>query len=174
MSNTLPLASRWKRLGGAMVDAVIGLIVIFPIFIATGLLNQIQGGQPLSIGQQVSYFILGTVLFLILHGYLLAKRGQTIGKLVVGTKIVSVEDGQILPLPKLFGLRYLTITLGGQIPVIGQFFNLINVLFIFRSDKRCIHDLFAGTVVVDLDPNAQAMAYDETYPPPQEQPPPQE
>jgi uncharacterized RDD family membrane protein YckC len=35
-------------------------------------------------------------------------------------------------------------TLIGIIP----FYGLVDVLFIFREDKRCIHDLIAGTHVV--------------------------
>ncbi|MBD3392455.1 MAG: hypothetical protein GF418_10265 [Chitinivibrionales bacterium] len=34
------------------------------------------------------------------------------------------------------------------IPILGSLFALINVLFVFREDHRCIHDLIAGTKVV--------------------------
>jgi uncharacterized RDD family membrane protein YckC len=36
------------------------------------------------------------------------------------------------------------------IPVIGGFLPLVDVLFIFRHDRRCIHDLLAGTNVVKV------------------------
>jgi hypothetical protein len=36
----------------------------------------------------------------------------------------------------------------GAIPYIGPLFSLVNVLFIFREDYRCVHDHIAGTIVV--------------------------
>jgi len=34
------------------------------------------------------------------------------------------------------------------IPVVGSFFVLIDTLLVFRADRRCVHDLIAGTKVV--------------------------
>lgn len=34
------------------------------------------------------------------------------------------------------------------IPLAGAAFGLVDILFIFRADRRCIHDLIAGTHVV--------------------------
>ena len=39
-----------------------------------------------------------------------------------------------------------------MIPVLGPLFSLVNVCFIFREDRRCIHDLIAGTQVVNGQP----------------------
>jgi len=36
---TLNLASRWKRLGGALVDFLISMVICIPIMLATGLLE---------------------------------------------------------------------------------------------------------------------------------------
>jgi len=36
------------------------------------------------------------------------------------------------------------------IPYAGSFVALLDVLFIFRRDQRCIHDHLAGTVVVKI------------------------
>ena len=38
-----------------------------------------------------------------------------------------------------------------QIPYIGAFLILADVLCIFREDRRCLHDHLAGTRVIDLD-----------------------
>jgi hypothetical protein len=70
----------------------------------------------------------------------------------VGTRIVNVADGRV---PKVSALvaRYATmrlaaLALSALVPSAGGLFSLINVLFIFRSDRRCVHDLVAGTKVV--------------------------
>jgi uncharacterized RDD family membrane protein YckC len=98
---------------------------------------------------RLEYAVFGVAAYLLFHGYLLHKGGQTIGKRLVGTRIVSVEDNRILPLWKVFTLRYLSISVVAQIPGIGPALSLVDSLFVFRGDKRCVHDLIAGTKVID-------------------------
>jgi hypothetical protein len=38
----------------------------------------------------------------------------------------------------------------GNLPCIGFFYALADILFIFRDDRRCIHDLIASTTVIDI------------------------
>ena len=47
-------------------------------------------------------------------------------------------------------MRYFPLAVIAQIPFAGGIFSLIDCLFIFREDRRCIHDLIAGTKVVDV------------------------
>ena len=47
-----------------------------------------------------------------------------------------------------FFIRYFVFGVAGQLPVIGQIVSLINVLFVYRKDKRCVHDHLAGTIVI--------------------------
>ena len=61
---------------------------------------------------------------------------------------VSATDGQIISLGKVFGLRYVPIQIASVIPAIGNILPLLDVLFIFREDRRCLHDFIAGTKVV--------------------------
>jgi uncharacterized RDD family membrane protein YckC len=49
---------------------------------------------------------------------------------------------------KLLGLRYVLVMLVAVIPFIGGLLGVIDFLFIFREDRRCVHDLIAGTKVV--------------------------
>jgi uncharacterized RDD family membrane protein YckC len=42
-----------------------------------------------------------------------------------------------------------------QIPVVNFILPLLDALFIFREDRRCIHDLIAGTKVIQLDGSPQ-------------------
>jgi hypothetical protein len=38
----------------------------------------------------------------------------------------------------------------GGIPGVGPIFRIVDILFIFREDQRCIHDLMAGTTVIKM------------------------
>lgn len=80
----------------------------------------------------------------ILQWNLIATRGQTVGKFVCCIRIVTMSGG----LPGFVNgviLRNWVRVLLGAIP----FFGLIDILFIFGESRRCIHDLIAGTRVVN-------------------------
>jgi uncharacterized RDD family membrane protein YckC len=141
------LASRWARLGGAIVDTIALMIVSGPVMYFTGFWEKAMSGD-VPIMDTVIYGLFGLVVYLALNGYWLSKDGQTIGKKVVGTRIVSVETNEIIPLWKIFCVRYLPLAVCANIPLAGQFIAIVDSLFVFRKDKRCIHDLIAGTKVV--------------------------
>lgn len=99
--------------------------------------------------------VLAFVVFVAVNAYTLKTRGQTIGKLALGTRIVSHDTGQLLPLARLVSLRYGPIYLLGVLPPVGQIAGTINVLFIFRQDRRCLHDHIAGTIVTMTEPTIE-------------------
>jgi uncharacterized RDD family membrane protein YckC len=89
--------------------------------------------------------------FVLIHGYFLRATGQTIGKKLTGIRIAG-PDGKVPDFAKVILVRYFPIWLVSLIPFVGGFLVLLDVLFIFRSDRRCIHDLIAGTRVVTAQP----------------------
>ena len=98
---------------------------------------------------------LSGLLFLVLGIFqlvMLATRGQSIGKRLLGMRIVTHPDGQNPGGVKTILLRGVVPAVIGMIPVLGPLFSLVNVCFIFREDRRCIHDLIAGTQVVNGQP----------------------
>ncbi len=141
------LASRWARLGAVMLDSlVLGLPFVVFMYGTDYWDRAIK--QEITVQEQFITFLIGLGAYFVVNGYLLAKRGQTIGKFTLGIKIVSSENSQLLPLWKLIFLRYLPESLIGYIPIVGLLLFTINALFIFRKDKRCIHDFIAGTKVI--------------------------
>ncbi|MBU1259865.1 MAG: RDD family protein [Planctomycetes bacterium] len=140
------LATRWKRLGGALLDSLIMIVIIFPIMMIIGIYP--SKGDGMSFGQQILGSIISLVVFLILNGHFLAKSGQTIGKKIVQTKIVGL-DGGLCPFARMFLLRYVVLWVITGIPFVGGLYGLFDVLFIFGKGKRCVHDYIAGTRVVD-------------------------
>jgi uncharacterized RDD family membrane protein YckC len=90
------------------------------------------------------------LIFFVLHGASLYQRGQTIGKRIMGIAIVTLDNQKPAFFP-LIAQRYMSQWLVHMVPVIGLLLlRLIDVLFIFRADKRCLHDLIAKTKVIDL------------------------
>lgn len=140
------LASRWLRLGGAIIDGLIIGLAFWAIMYVFYWEAATTG--TLSLADNVILALGGSVVFLLINGYLLHSSGQTVAKRLLGMRIVSVHDGKILPLGRLFALRYLPVQLAPYVPILGPIFGLVNVLFIFGSEKRCIHDYMAGTRVV--------------------------
>ncbi len=148
MAGGVTLARRLTRLVAAIVDALITLVVTVPLFMATGYMQGAMDGTITWV-DQVIQLILGIVVFLALHGYLLATRGQSIGKFLFSIKIVDANSRQILPFGKLVGLRLLPVWIASSLPLVGGLFAMIDVLFIFSERRQCVHDLIAGTIVVE-------------------------
>ena len=92
---------------------------------------------------------------------LLWSRGQTIGKYFRSIKIVNYKTDQILDWATLLFLRPLLIyilfisfiiaVIGGQpqYSLVPALLILVDFLFIYRSDRRCFHDLISGSKVVN-------------------------
>jgi uncharacterized RDD family membrane protein YckC len=89
------------------------------------------------------------LIFFVLHGPSLFLRGQTIGKRMMGIAIVTLDNQKPAFFP-LIAQRYMTQWLLGMVPAVGPLLRLADILLIFRSDKRCLHDHIAKTKVIDL------------------------
>lgn len=148
-SENYSLAGRWARLFGSLIDAVISLIIIFPVMLYSGYWEKAMGGE-VQVFDTALMAVFAFLLFFLTHGYLLAKNGQTVGKKLVGTQIVSASSDKPLSLPKLVFNRYLPIAIASNIPIIGGFLVFLDCLLIFRKDRRCAHDLIAKTKVISI------------------------
>ena len=141
------LAERGARLGAALIDVAIALLV-FGIAALVTPINIFK--LPDSNGLTATLLLnLGLVFvaFLAVHGYLLATRGQTVGKALLKIRIVR-SDGSRASFARLAGLRYLTTSIITAIPIAGSLYGLADALFIFRASRKCLHDNIADTIVV--------------------------
>lgn len=141
------LASRWARLGAALIDVVVMAAPYAVAIYGTDYWERAMKHQ-VTLQEQALSVLLGLAIYLAMNGYLLHKRGQTIGKWAMGIKIVSVVNNEIIPLWKVFFVRYVSQVLVAMIPVLGSTLIIVNDLFIFGKDKRCVHDYIAGTKVI--------------------------
>jgi len=148
------LASRGHRFAAAIVDALIAFIVTLPVVLYVGL-EKIQEGN---IETLAVMFIYGLLVTLVLHGYLLYTYGQTIGKHYMGIRIENL-DGTQATFTTIYFKRILPTQIVSLIPSVGQFISgIINPLFIFGKEQRCLHDYIAKTKVsyVDIDNQTSA------------------
>ncbi|MFT7279626.1 MULTISPECIES: RDD family protein [Pseudoalteromonas] len=140
-------ATRSDRLVAAIIDGVLGVVCFIPVFILLGFDNLSQPTLTLSAGL-LGYGILST---LVLHGYLMYQRGQTIGKSLMSIRIENL-DGTQASFTTIYFKRMLCMQLLSLVPSVGQFIaGFVNPLFIFGKDKRCLHDHLAGTKVSYVD-----------------------
>jgi uncharacterized RDD family membrane protein YckC len=140
------LAPLGRRLGASMLDGVIVGVFIWAGVFALGRADAFDGGDS-SFKVLAAIAVGGTLLYLLLHGYFLKRDGQTIGKKVLGIK-VTMLNGDRPGLARLVFIRYLPVTALALVPFIGPLISLVDSLLVFRSDRRCAHDLIAGTRVV--------------------------
>lgn len=142
-------ASRLKRLGAALLDTIIALVILLPMMMFGGYFDTIVQGGP-GLLAQIAWGVLGFAVFVAVHFIPMKNNGQTWGKKAVGVRIVDMQ-GQNPGLGVLLGRRYLFSGGIGLVPFVGGLLSIANVLFIFRGDRRCLHDLVANTQVVEAD-----------------------
>ena len=149
MSDATPnLATLGQRFMGALIDSIIAAVLV-SIVLAAFFLQGASFFERLT-SDRVMVFVIGTICLVVVQGYPLLARGQTIGKIVMKTKIVDLQ-GNLPTAVKVLGFRYIAFNAVGLIPWVGSLVRLADVLFIFASDRRCLHDHVAGTQVVTVD-----------------------
>lgn len=150
-SDSLALAGRGTRLGAAIIDGILLLVILMPMMWMGGYWSAATAaaaeGRQVSLGLTILWALIGLVVFVVVQGYPLNATGQTWGKKLLGIRIADMQ-GAKPPLAQLLLKRYVPLQVVGAIPMVGPLLALVNCLLIFRSDKRCGHDLIAGTQVL--------------------------
>ena len=144
-------ASRGRRLGAALLDGVINVVWVAPIILGIMMAGGVRAGIK-SAGPMAALMVLGLILLLamiVINCVLVHRVGQTIGKRMLNIAMVR-SSGDRMGLARYIFLRLLPISLLGAIPWVGQFAGLVDVLLIFGAQRRCLHDLIADTIVIDI------------------------
>jgi uncharacterized RDD family membrane protein YckC len=140
-----PLASRGARLAARLIDLAFSGIVCVPGFY----LSQIAD-HPGQMAMARGLLALGVALLAAVQGSLLTWKGQTIGKRVLGVRIVRFTDGGNPGFLRAVFIRSVLPLLFTSVTFLGRLFALINILNILGEEHRCLHDYLAGTKVVDV------------------------
>jgi uncharacterized RDD family membrane protein YckC len=136
-------ATRTDRFSAAIIDGLIGIIALIPIFIYI----DFDVLKDPSFSLTLSMFAYGLVVSFLLHGYLLYYCGQTIGKNFMSMRIENLDDTKA-ELSTIYLKRILPMQVLALVQFGGQFISgIVNPLFIFNKQKRCLHDYIAKTKV---------------------------
>jgi uncharacterized RDD family membrane protein YckC len=140
-------ADRGTRFGAAMLDGVIYILLCVPIFI--GMVVSPGAGMDLNMALGVGGLltlvaVIGWAIYTI---YLVKRNGQTIGKKLLGIKVVR-SDGSPASLGRIFWLRNIVNAIPGALPFVGYVYSLVDHLLIFSEKRQCLHDKIADTIVV--------------------------
>jgi uncharacterized RDD family membrane protein YckC len=142
----IQLATRGTRLGAAVIDVVVAMAAMWLLSLVTPWNPFDNQGftwwQPQFVNPA-----LGFVIFMAVNGWLLATRGQTVGKLLLKIRIAR-PDGTPASPGRVLGLRYGVSSLINIFPIAGQVWGFIDALSIFRRSRRCLHDSIADTIVL--------------------------
>lgn len=144
---TLPAiqhAGRVERLVAAILDTffIVGAIVLIVVPAAV-----LDGGNGAVIAT-ILLGLLGVSAVAVAQLVLLSTRGQTIGKKIMRIRIVKQETLENGGFATNVLMRGIVPGLIGLVPYVGPLFSIVDKLFIFGEERRCIHDLIAGTIVI--------------------------
>jgi uncharacterized RDD family membrane protein YckC len=140
----LDLASTGRRFGGLWLDSfVTGLAsyaLLIPIVMALGAASTLLGPDEPPVWV---VFIMYPIFFgipVIYEGMMLARRGQTLGKMAVGVKVVTPEGGD-LSRGQAWGRAALKL-------VLGSCMGIDYLPAFFTRERTCLHDMIVKTRVV--------------------------
>lgn len=144
-------------LGLRVAASIIDLILLYSLLF---LIQFIPGSNlGLRLDPDLAWInrITGFSSWLLLNGLLLALKGQTIGKYFCNLKIVR-PSGAKANFAQCVGrdaLLYLVVA----IPLVGGWLVLFDYVSVFfNEERRCLHDLVAGTWVVAEDTGKMGLA----------------
>jgi uncharacterized RDD family membrane protein YckC len=147
--NAFVYAGFWRRFVAVIVDSILLGIVLLPMRWGMTIL-----GMPSGIGGRFGYDPLtlfasafwqwGTLLSFVVEitysVYFISQKGATIGKMLMGVKVVTVSGGPV-SVGRAIG-RYFARSLSGLILGIGY------IMAAFDDQKRALHDHICNTRVI--------------------------
>lgn len=135
------LASRGTRFVGAILDG----LIYFGAAIPGGVLMLAfpDDPEPFILGG-VAIFV-GVLAISVVNWIMITNSGQSIAKRMLSMRIVGASDGQ---LPGFMRGVVIRNWLRNFINHLCSLFSIVDALWIFGEEKRCLHDLMADTIVV--------------------------
>lgn len=137
------LASRGRRFLGNIIDSLVYVVALFPAFF---FIDETSGSDDFEAGAAIAMGVMITAV-VVVQAVLIATSGQSIAKKLLGMRIVQL-DGSPIGFVRGVLVRSWALAAITQIPIIGGIIALVDALYIFGAEQRCLHDVMAGSKVV--------------------------
>lgn len=127
------------------------LVAIAALFLSAQIIKTLDATNLLSIfGIFVAIaIVLGVSVY---QAVSLSLTGQTIGKKMLKLRVVTFPNASNAGFARAVFKRWWLPSSLYLIPYLGWAFGVADCLFILNKNRRCLHDLVAGTMVVQLSP----------------------
>lgn len=170
----LDLASVGSRILAKLIDFVLFMLASLPLYLAfynspnfDKFIKMAESGktilsnsevQQLLTGIPQSTMILTNILvlgLLVAQTLLLTRRGQTIGKMVMGIRILDMQSNAIPKFTNLILLRTIVTNIIYSLSVFGLIFLIVDLVMMIsdKNKRQSIHDKMARTYVVIANDN---------------------
>ena len=147
--NNDALATRGSRLGAHMLDSLLCALAVLPLMVPGIILsgNASEGGPSFAGIAFVAASVLAMLCFQGYQWHLVATTGQSLAKRWLNIRIVNSYGD---PPGFVHGvvLRSWLVGVLCMIPMVGSFVGIVDAVMIFGAEQRCLHDVIAGTRVV--------------------------
>lgn len=142
--------ARLASVGARVSAVVIDNLIVLPFGIVGLLLmgSFEEGATTPGVRETVVTLLTVLVAWSLINVPILLKSGQTIGKKIIGIKIVSA-DGRNISASQIV-VRYVTFFGLQLLPKVGRLLMLVNLGFVLRKNRLSIHDMVAKTKVINL------------------------
>ncbi len=140
-SHAQTLAARASRLGAFLIDGIMEIVVLWPLMMSVTIF------EPRSQAAESTFFLsfFSMIALGIYQMVLLSRDGQSLGKKAMKIRIVRFDDGGNPGFAEAVGFRLLVNGLIWMVPG----YALLDIMYIFSAERRCLHDRIAGTKVVE-------------------------
>ncbi len=147
------LAGRGRRLAAVCVDALLVPLLTILLIMVTDVVEDAEDFADN--WWMLHVLLLAIAAYLLLNGVTLWRYGQTLGKRLMGIAVVQAADsptGEVAPAPFwrlvlvrawFFPLLFVLIPPYVLLPILDQ-------VFIFGRQRRCLHDWLCGTMVARI------------------------
>jgi uncharacterized RDD family membrane protein YckC len=148
------LAPRWRRLAATLIDAVLVPTLTLALVMLTNVAEDAEDYTDRA--WMLHVLLLAVLSYLLLNGFTLSRRGQTVGKWLLGIMIAPAAalehpgtSPEPAPLWVLIGVRawFFALLFVAVVPWLA-WLPLLDQLWILRKDRRCLHDLLCRTIVI--------------------------